>query len=166
MKGIKNNCSFGHVSKQQFYSIAFARIIKLLQYKLDNIGVKLVRVNEAYSSQCPPCSKGVARKYGCKGRRKKRGLYKYQKKIYNADALGAFNILRIYYQIIDKSDYSLDYRCISNPKNECIPVTMNFFDYFPCLDMKRMVGVAGRNYPSGDQLIAFIKQALCCSAEA
>ena len=110
--------------------------------------------------------KEVAKKYGCKSRRKKRGLYKYQKRIYNADALGAFNILRIYYQIKKDSDYSLDYRSISNPKNECIPVTLYFFDYFPCLDMKRMVGVAGRNYPSGEQLFALINQSLGCSAEA
>ena len=97
---------------------------------------------------------------------KKRGLYKFQKKVYNSDSLGAFNILRIYYQIKNESGHSLDYRCISNPKNECIPVTMDFYDYFPCLDMKRMVGVAGRNYPSGEQLMAFIRQSLACSAEA
>lgn len=53
MRGIKNNCSFGHVSKQQFFNVAFARIVKVLQYKLDMIGVRLVKVNEAYSSQCP-----------------------------------------------------------------------------------------------------------------
>ena len=86
--------------------------------------------------------------------------------VYNSDALGAFNILRIYYQSIKRSDYSLDYRCISNPKNECIPVTMDFFDYFPCLDMKKMVGVSGRNYPSGEQLMDLLLQSLRCSAEA
>ena len=166
MKGIKNNCSFGHVSKQQFYSVAFARIVNVLKYKLDNIGVKLVKVNEAYSSQCPPDSPFVESKYGSKSRRKKRGLYKYKKRIYNSDSLGAFNILRIYYQTNSESIRSMDYRCISNPKNECIPVTMDFFDYFPCLDIKRMVGVAGRNYPSGDALIAFFNQCLSTSAEA
>lgn len=166
MKGIKNSCSFGHVTKQQFYSVAFARIINVLQYKLDGIGVKLIKVNEAYSSQCPPNSKLVSFEYGSKSRRKKRGLYKYNKKVYNSDALGAFNILRIYYQSIKRSDYSLDYRCISNPKNECIPVTMDFFDYFPCLDMKKMVGVSGRNYPSGEQLTDLLLQSLRCSAEA
>lgn len=166
MKGIKGNCSFGHVTKQQFYSIAFDRIIKLLQYKLDNIGVKMVKVNEAYSSQCPPYSLEVSKKYGNKYRRKKRGLYKYKKQIYNSDCLGAFNILRIYYQNIHESYRSLDYRCISNPKNECIPVTMNFFDYFPCLDMKRLVGVAGRDYPSYEQLIDINNRFISCSAEA
>ena len=166
MKGIKNNCSFGHVTKQQFYSVAFARILKLLQYKLDNIGVRLVRIDEAYSSQCPPNSLGVSSVYGLKNRRKKRGLYKYKKKIYNSDSLGAFNILRIYYQNNHKSVCSMDYRSISNPKNICIPVTMDFFDYFPCLDMKRMVGVAGREYPSGEELIAFIQRSIGFSAEA
>lgn len=165
MKGIKNNCSFGHVSKQQFYSVAFARIVEMLQYKLDNIGVKLVKVNEAYSSQCPPYSLNVSSAYGSKYRRKKRGLYKYKKKIYNADSLGAFNILRIYYQNKKEPVSSLDYRSISNPENICIPVTMDFFDYFPCLDVKQLVGVAGRNYPSGDEFIAFINNALSFSAE-
>ena len=166
MRGIKKSCSFGHVSKQQFYNVAFARIVKVLQYKLENIGVKLVKVNEAFSSQCPPNSKQVSFQYGKRSRRKKRGLYKFQKKIFNSDSLGAFNILRIYYQIKNESGHSLDYRCISNPKNECIPVTMNFYDYFPCLDMKRMVGVAGRNYPSGEQLMDMLSQSLGCSAEA
>lgn len=166
IKGIKKSCSFGHVSKQQFYSVALSRIVKVLQYKLDNIGVKLIRVNEAYSSQCPPNSKQVSSTYGLKWKRKKRGLYKIKRKIYNSDSLGAFNILRIYYQNQNESNYSLDYRCISNPKNEYIPVTMDFYDYFPCLDMKRMVGVAGRNYPSGEQLMKLIKQSLECSAEA
>lgn len=166
MKGIKNSCSFGHVTKQQFYAVAFAKIVSVLRYKLDIIGVRLVTVDESYSSQCAPDSKMVAAAYGSKSRRKKRGLYKYQKKIYNADSLGAFNILRIYYQNNSESNHSLDYRCISNPKNECIPVTMDFFDYFPCLDMKKMVGVAGRNYPSGDDLILQIKQSFGLSAEA
>ena len=61
---------------------------------------------------------------------------------------------------------SLDYRFISNPKNECIPVTMNFFDYFPYLDMKYLVGVAGRNYPSGENLMVFLNEHLKLSAEA
>lgn len=166
MKGIKNNCSFGHVSKQQFYSVAFARIVKVLQYKLDIIGVRLVKVDEAYSSQCPPDSNSVSKQCRVKHRRKKRGLYKYKGQIYNSDCLGAFNILRIYYQNKNEPIRSLDYRFISNPKNECIPVTMNFFDYFPCLDMKHLVGVAGRNYPSGDDLMIFLKEHLKLSAEA
>ena len=166
MKGIKKSCSFGHVTKQQFYALAFARIVNVLQYKLQSIGVRLVKVDEAYSSQCPPYSERVSPEYGSKYRRKKRGLYKFEKKIYNSDSLGAFNILRIYYQNTHESIRFMDYKSISNPRNECIPVTMDFFDFFPCLDLKRVVGVAGRDYPSGDNLIAFLNQALRLSAEA
>ena len=166
MKGIKNNCSFGQVSKQQFFAVAFARIIKVLQYKLDMIGVRLVKVDEAYSSQCPPYSESVSIYCRVKNRRKKRGHYKYNGQIYNSDCLGAFNILRIYYQNINELSHSLDYRFISNPKKECIPVTMNFYNYFPCLDIKRLVGVVGRNYPSGDDLMIFLNESLKLSAEA
>ena len=163
LKNIKNNCPFGHLTKQQFYSVAFGKIVDLLDYKLKHIGVELIRVRESYSSQCPPDSPAVSRRYGLKNRRKKRGLYKYNSNIYNADCLGAFNILRIYYQNCKKTDVQLDYRCISNPSNKCIPVTLDFFDYFPCWNYR--VGVAGRDYPSYDQLMIAI-HSLHCSSEA
>ena len=163
MKFIKKHCDFGHVSRQQFYSLSFSKIVNTLEYKLKSHGIELIKVNEAYSSQCPPNSKEVSKQFRLKNRRKKRGLYKFNKKAYNSDSLGAFNILRIYYQQHQITNQKLDYRCISNPSNICIPVTLNFFDYFPC--WKSNVGVAGRDYPSHEQIMSILSS-LSCSAEA
>ena len=163
LKYIKKQCDFGHVSKQQFYSLSFAKIVSTLEYKLRMNGIELIKVNEAYSSQCPPYSIEVSKQFRLKNRRKKRGLYKCNKKVYNSDSLGAFNILRIYYQQCQMTNQKLDYRCISNPSNVCIPVTLYFYDYFPC--WKSNVGVAGRDYPSNGQIMNILTS-LSCSSEA
>ena len=56
----------------------------------------LIKKNEGYTSQCSPYTKKVTRKYAEGSNRKKRGLYVDDKKAFNADVVGAFNILRKY----------------------------------------------------------------------
>ena len=51
---------------------------------------------ESYSSQCPPSSGEVTETYAEKKNRITRGLYKDGGCLYNADAVGAYNILRKY----------------------------------------------------------------------
>ena len=59
-------------------------------------GITLAQVNEAYSSQCSPLSEQVSGKCANKSGRIRRGLYLDNGIIWNADSVGAFNILRIY----------------------------------------------------------------------
>ena len=67
-----------------------------LEYKLKLKGIRLIRQEEAYSSQCPPTSPEVSSDFAKKSNRKQRGLYCEKGMVYNADAVGAYNILRKY----------------------------------------------------------------------
>ena len=49
-----------------------------------------------YTSQCSPFAPSVSKEYADKKKRVKRGLYKEGNAVFNADAVGAFNILRKY----------------------------------------------------------------------
>ena len=68
----------------------------MLEYKLKLYGITLIKQNEAYSSQVSPLAKEVCRENAHASGRVKRGLYKDGNSIYNADAVGAYNILRLY----------------------------------------------------------------------
>ena len=61
-------------------------------------GSTLIKQNEAYSSQVSPLSEKVCRENIYASGRVKRGLYKDGNSIYNADAVGAYNILILYIQ--------------------------------------------------------------------
>ena len=54
--------------------------------------------DESYSSQCSPLSPEVSKKYAENKKRVKRGLFTDGNESWNADALGAYNILRLYRQ--------------------------------------------------------------------
>ncbi|MBQ6489327.1 MAG: transposase, partial [Solobacterium sp.] len=71
-------------------------IYGMLEYKLQLNGIRMIRQNEAYSSQCGPNTERVCAEEAVKGNRIKRGLYQEGQDIYNADALGAYNILKKY----------------------------------------------------------------------
>ena len=70
----------------------------LLTYKLRKEGIELIKIKESYSSQVSPFAPEVSKKYATKSKRKKRGLYIDKLTLFNADSVGAFNILRLYEQ--------------------------------------------------------------------
>ena len=148
-----------HRYNQNIRNICFAKIYHQLSYKLALDGIELIKVKENYSSQCSPNSPFVSKQYANKRNRKKRGLYKIKGKIYNSDSVGAYNIMRIYRQ-----DYNLDFdtplKGLSNPRKEHIPVTDQFFDedYQNWNGKTGNVGISGRNYPKGYELIDFINR--------
>ena len=74
----------------------------MLEYKLKLYGIRFVRQEESYTSQCSPLSPEVGRKYAEPCKRKQRGLYRDRNQNYNADAVGAYNILRKYGDISRK----------------------------------------------------------------
>ena len=150
-----------HRYNQNIRSICFTKIYELLSYKLSLSGITLIKVNEHYSSQCPPNSPFVSKEYANKKNRKKRGLYKTKGKIYNSDAVGAYNIMRIY-----RDDNNLDFviplKGLSNPRREYIPVTDQFLneDFQNWNGKAGNVGISGRNYPKGYELIELINQSI------
>lgn len=94
--GIREDKDFGHVTNQNFHALPYKRIFTMLQYKLVMEGIAVVHRKEAFSSQCSPLSPEVSKRYAMKGNRVKRGLYRDGKYAWNADCVGAYNILRLY----------------------------------------------------------------------
>ena len=91
---IRKGNNLGKVVNQQMHSFPYAKILLMLQYKLAQAGIRFVLQEESYTSQCSPFSDDVSSEFADKSNRKHRGLYSDQGYVFNADAVGAFNILR------------------------------------------------------------------------
>jgi putative transposase len=95
IKRIREDKNIGR-SNQQLHSFPYEKTYQLLEYKLKRMGIVLVKQKEYYSSQCSPDTPKVSKKYAAKSNRKYRGLYITRDAVYNADCVGAYNILRLY----------------------------------------------------------------------
>ena len=74
----------------------------MLEYKLKLYGIQLIKQEESYTSQCSPLSSEVSKRYAEASNRKERGKYITNGVRYNADGVGAFNILRKYLSVSGK----------------------------------------------------------------
>jgi len=111
---IREGNSLGSKNNQVFHALPYKKIYDTLEYKLKLNGIKLIKQKESYSSQCSPDSEKVSKKYAKKSNRKYRGLYVNKNTIYNADCVGAYNILRLYAQTI-KENILYPLNGLSNP---------------------------------------------------
>jgi putative transposase len=87
----KQRCNLGYRTNQSFVQIPFLEFIQMLEYKAKLVGISVIRVNEAYTSQkCSKC------KYISKKNRKSRGWFCCQScgMQVNADYNAALNILQ------------------------------------------------------------------------
>ena len=96
--GIREGFDKGSRINQEMHALPYRKIVKMLQYKLTCRGIHCVITGEAYTSQCSPLSPAVLREYAEPENRTRRGLYCDGKSIWNADTIGAYNILRVYLQ--------------------------------------------------------------------
>lgn len=96
IRDIRENKDMGHRTNQKLHGLPYNKLYIMLEYKLKMYGMRLEKQKESYSSQCSPLSPEVSKKYAEPANRRKRGLYVAGKEEYNADAVGAFNILRKY----------------------------------------------------------------------
>ena len=94
--GIRSGKDNGDRINQELHALPYRKITQMLQYKLAMKGIRLISVKEAYSSQCSPLSPAVSREYAEPKKRIKRGLYTDGGMFWNADCVGAYNILRLY----------------------------------------------------------------------
>ena len=131
----------------------------MLDYKLKLVGIELIKVNEAYSSSCSPNSLNVCKEFANKSNRVYRGLFKEYSNVYNADIVGAYNIMRIYRQN-NNDNFLMPKVGLSNPSKKYIPVTDQFLneDYVNWNGKAGNVGISGRNYPTGNELTTLINQ--------
>lgn len=95
-KGWKHKCNMGKRNNQNFVSVPFEKLISMIQYKSEEVGIKVVITEESYTSKVDH----YAREEMCHhdsymGKRIKRGLFRSNTgKILNADLNGAIGILR------------------------------------------------------------------------
>ena len=94
--GIRKDNDLGSRINQQLHGLPYAELYTMLEYKLKLYGIRLIKQEESYSSQCSPLSKAVSEIYAHKSNRTERGLYMDAGRMFNADAVGAYNILRKY----------------------------------------------------------------------
>ena len=112
---IRKDNNLGNVTNQKLHALPFAKIYMMLQYKLEMKGITFIKQNEAYTSQTSPLSKKVSKESAQKSNRIKRGIYKDGDNVWNADCVGAFNILRVHLSK-NNSSINLNPYEISNPK--------------------------------------------------
>ena len=148
-----------HRYNQNIRAICFKKIYDNLSYKLKKEGIEFIKINEYCSSGCSPKSLTVSKDCYDKTKRKHRGLFVDGNDIYNADAVGAYNIMRLFRQEACYY-FPIPLKGLSNPRREYIPVTDQFLneDYINWNGKAGNVGISGRNYPEGYVLDDLIKK--------
>src|SRR5262249_34050343 len=92
----KNEVEMGPQNNQNFVQIPHARFIEMLVYKAKLVGIKVIVIEESYTSKCSFLDLETVEKHEqYAGRRLKRGLFRASgRRFINADVNGSYNILR------------------------------------------------------------------------
>ncbi|MCL6479415.1 MAG: transposase [Peptococcaceae bacterium] len=91
LKGIRSDKDWGDKGNQKLHAWPFSKMVTLLTYKAALVGIRVVKVPEKDSSTtCPVCGKKD------KTARVHRGLFAHCGYVFNADLVGASNILQRY----------------------------------------------------------------------
>jgi len=99
----KNELDLGRKTNQSFVNIPHARLIEMLKYKAELMGIKVIEQEESYTSKSNFLNLDPIPVYGnigtfdvtFSGQRIKRGLYRTSSgRLINADVNGSYNILR------------------------------------------------------------------------
>lgn len=94
--GIRKNNNMGHVVNQKLHGLPFTKIRFMIKYKLALKSISFVLQKESYSSQCSPSTASVSKANATPDKRRSRGSFIDNDILWNADAVGAYNILRLY----------------------------------------------------------------------
>jgi len=95
--GWKEGINIGKTNNQNFVVIPYNLLISMLDYKCKLSGIRMIILNEAYTSKCSFIdNEKICQHKTYYGKRIKRGLFesKYGHEI-NADVNGSFNIMRL-----------------------------------------------------------------------
>lgn len=91
----KQEVNMGNRNNQNFVSIPFWKLIEKIRYKAELIGIKVILIEESYTSRCSFLDReriGWHHRY--KGEREKGLFYMSDGRIVNADVNAAYNIMR------------------------------------------------------------------------
>ena len=84
----------GHKTNQKLHSPPYNRLYIMLEYKLKRYGIQLIKQGRKLYQPVQPVITRSIKRYAEASNRKVRGMYITDGVRYNADAVGAFNILR------------------------------------------------------------------------
>ncbi|MGC8767369.1 MAG: RNA-guided endonuclease InsQ/TnpB family protein [Brevinematia bacterium] len=107
----KNGINLGKKTNQEFVLIPFRRLIELIKYKAQRLGMEVVEVDESYTSKTSPFADIVRvqetkDKSLCQGERKGNTFKDIVvNKMFHADLVGALNILRVGAKLLKLSFY-------------------------------------------------------------
>ncbi len=95
-EGWKQNIGIGKKNNQNFVGIPFLNLLRKIEYKAEDAGIRVIRTEESYTSKCSFLDNEELRKHKkYLGRRIKRGLFRSSSGIeLNADCNAAGNIGR------------------------------------------------------------------------
>lgn len=102
-KNWKDKINIGKVNNQNFVSIPFSKIIDIIKYKTEDLGIKCIEQEESYTSKAsfldndniPTFNEGENQKHTFSGKRITRNIYKTKNnQIIDADLNGALNIMK------------------------------------------------------------------------
>lgn len=112
--GWKQGIDIGRANNQKFVSIPFSRLIELITYKAQLVGIAVIKHEESYTSKCSFLDNEPIEKHASYlGKRVKRGLFKSSTgQLINADVNGSLNILR---KVMGDFEFDL-IRVCSTPK--------------------------------------------------
>jgi putative transposase len=93
LKGIRTDKDWGAKGNQKLHAWPYNLLVEMLTYKAQLAGIRVVKVSERNSSTtCPVCGERA------KEARKTRGQFIHCRQTFNADVVGAYNILKTYLQ--------------------------------------------------------------------
>lgn len=83
-----------HFQNRRFLEVPFYKLIQMLKYKCQKVGIKLILIDEAYSSKCSSLHLEKICQHETYLGTRFMGYFKSNKGFLNADINGAINILR------------------------------------------------------------------------
>lgn len=116
----KQGINIGRVNNQNFVNIPYYKLLNMLTYKCELLGITVHISEESYTSKCSFLdNEEICKHEEYKGKRIKRGLYKSSDgRLINADVNGALNILK---KVIGEYEYDPILVCsmplVLRPKN-------------------------------------------------
>ncbi len=95
-EGWKQNCKMGKRNNQNFVSVPFNKLIKMIKYKGEEEGINTMLVNESHTSKCSFLDgEGIKHQDSYAGKRTSRGMFVSRAGIkINADVNAAYNIIK------------------------------------------------------------------------
>lgn len=117
--GQKQDINLGSKTNQNFVSLPFTKLISMLQYKCERLGIRFIVTEESHTSKCSFLDlESIEHHDDYVGRRVKRGLFKSTTGIcINADINGSLNIGRKYLTSVNQYSNQLHSELVAHMSN-------------------------------------------------